>query len=74
MRDKKYPMIPPGIEPGTLSVLDSRDNRYTMESLLWRKKETMETHSTLKDCDYTYPDQITENAASFEFYLYETDP
>ena len=25
-------MIPPGIEPGTLSVLDSRDNRYTMES------------------------------------------
>ena len=26
-------MIPPGIEPGTLSVLDSRDNRYTMESL-----------------------------------------
>ena len=27
-------MIPPGIEPGTLSVLDSRDNRYTMESLM----------------------------------------
>ena len=26
-------MIPPGIEPGTLSVLDSRDNRYTTESL-----------------------------------------
>ena len=25
-------MIPPGIEPGTLSVLDSRDNRYTTES------------------------------------------
>ena len=25
-------VIPPGIEPGTLSVLDSRDNRYTMES------------------------------------------
>ena len=25
-------MIPPGIEPGTLSVLDSRDNHYTMES------------------------------------------
>ena len=27
-------MIPPGIEPGTLSVLDSRDNHYTMESSL----------------------------------------
>ena len=27
-------MIPPGIEPGTLSVLDSRDNHYTMESLV----------------------------------------
>ena len=26
-------MIPPGIEPGTLSVLDSRDNHYTTESL-----------------------------------------
>ena len=25
-------MILPGIEPGTLSVLDSRDNRYTTES------------------------------------------
>ena len=25
-------VIPPGIEPGTLSVLDSRDNRYTTES------------------------------------------
>ena len=25
-------VIPPGIEPGTLSVLDSRDNHYTMES------------------------------------------
>ena len=25
-------MIPPGIKPETLSVLDSRDNRYTMES------------------------------------------
>ena len=30
--DKK--LIPPGIEPGTLSVLDSRDNRYTMESVV----------------------------------------
>ena len=27
-------VIPPGIEPGTLSVLDSRDNHYTMESLM----------------------------------------
>ena len=27
-------VIPPGIEPGTLSVLDSRDNRYTTESTL----------------------------------------
>ena len=26
-------MIPPGIDLGTLSVLDSRDNRYTMESI-----------------------------------------
>ena len=25
-------LIPPGIEPGALSVLDSRDNHYTMES------------------------------------------
>ena len=32
---KKSLVIPPGIEPGTLSVLDSRDNRYTTESL-WR--------------------------------------
>ena len=31
LRDKKK-VIPPGIEPGTLSVLDSRDNHYTMES------------------------------------------
>ena len=29
----KKRVIPPGIEPGTLSVLDSRDNHYTMESL-----------------------------------------
>ena len=29
---KERKVIPPGIEPGTLSVLDSRDNRYTMES------------------------------------------
>ena len=25
-------LIPPGLEPGTLSVLDSRDNHYTTES------------------------------------------
>ena len=31
-RKKKEKVIPPGIEPGTLSVLDSCDNRYTMES------------------------------------------
>ena len=29
----KKSVIPPGIEPGTLSVLDSRDNHYTTESL-----------------------------------------
>ena len=29
---KSKKVIPPGIELGTLSVLDSRDNRYTMES------------------------------------------
>ena len=29
---KNEKVIPPGIEPGTLSVLDSRDNHYTMES------------------------------------------
>ena len=29
-RGKK--VIPPGVEPGTLSVLDSRDNHYIMES------------------------------------------
>ena len=28
----KKMMIPPRIELGTLSVLDSRDNHYTMES------------------------------------------
>ena len=44
-------MIPPGIEPGTLSVLDSRDNRYTMESQtpllgqLWVLKATRLTSS-----------------------------
>ena len=32
-KKKKNSVIPPGIEPGTLSVLDSRDNRYTTESL-----------------------------------------
>ena len=32
-KKKKKRVIPPGIEPGTLSVLDSRDNRYTTESL-----------------------------------------
>ena len=32
-KKKKVSVIPPGIEPGTLSVLDSRDNRYTTESL-----------------------------------------
>ena len=32
-KSKKYQVIPPGIEPGTLSVLDSRDNHYTTESL-----------------------------------------
>ncbi len=29
----KKRVIPPRIEPGTLSVLDSRDNHYTTESL-----------------------------------------
>ena len=28
----KKKVIPPGFEPGTLSVLDSRDNHYTTES------------------------------------------
>ena len=32
LKKKKKNVIPPGIEPGTLSVLDSRDNRYTTES------------------------------------------
>ena len=31
-KKKRKQVIPPGIEPGTLSVLDSRDNHYTMES------------------------------------------
>ena len=35
---KKKRVIPPGIEPGTLSVLDSRDNHYTMESTAVRVK------------------------------------
>ena len=26
--------FPPGLEPGTLSVLDSRDNHYTTETLM----------------------------------------
>ena len=34
-KKKKNSVIPPGIEPGTLSVLDSRDNRYTTESPYW---------------------------------------
>ena len=33
LEEKKNSVIPPGIEPGTLSVLDSRDNHYTTESL-----------------------------------------
>ena len=32
LKKKRKKVIPPGIEPGTLSVLDSRDNRYTTES------------------------------------------
>ena len=46
-------LIPPGIEPGTLSVLDSRDNHYTMESdvnlhtqPLFHLKVYIETDST----------------------------
>ena len=35
VQKKGKKVIPPGIEPGTLSVLDSRDNRYTTES--WMK-------------------------------------
>ena len=31
-KKKKIQLILPGIEPGTLSVLDSCDNRYTTES------------------------------------------
>ena len=31
-KNREKQVIPPGIEPGTLSVLDSRDNHYTMES------------------------------------------
>ena len=31
-KKRRKQVIPPGIEPGTLSVLDSRDNHYTMES------------------------------------------
>ena len=31
-KPRKKEMIPPGFEPGTLSVLDSRDNHYTTES------------------------------------------
>ena len=34
-------MIPPGIEPGTLSVLDSRDNHYTMESYMDLSDDTL---------------------------------
>ena len=39
-KKKKISVIPPGIEPGTLSVLDSRDNRYTTESpCSWSSKK-----------------------------------
>ena len=31
-KTKEKKVIPPGFEPGTLSVLDSRDNHYTTES------------------------------------------
>ena len=31
-KPRKKKVIPPGFEPGTLSVLDSRDNHYTTES------------------------------------------
>ena len=31
-KKKKEKVFPPGIEPGTLSVLDSRDNHYTTET------------------------------------------
>ena len=32
MKKEKKNMSLPGIEPGTLSVLDSRDNHYTTET------------------------------------------
>ena len=52
-KDKR--VIPPGIEPGTLSVLDSCDNRYTMESraavsspsLVYKLSAQMYTHSPI---------------------------
>ena len=40
-------MILPGIEPGTLSVLDSRDNRYTTESLTCTEATPSLTFSNL---------------------------
>ena len=33
--------FPPGLEPGTLSVLDSRDNHYTTETLMTLRSDSV---------------------------------
>ena len=55
----KRRVIPPRIEPGTLSVLDSRDNHYTMEShtLMLTCSVILSSFTSLAICSlhtYTY--------------------
>ena len=50
---EKKRVIPPGIEPGTLSVLDSRDNHYTMESsVAFVRCEIRYTRSLIVRCAF----------------------
>ena len=56
-------MIPPGIEPGTLSVLDSRDNHYTTEPTAGmpnQQHSTNEYNALLFTCHFVRQEVIAD--------------
>ena len=47
---KRKNVFPPGIEPGTLSVLDSRDNHYTTETTDTQVIQSAVDHTNDNEC------------------------
>ena len=81
---KKNNVIPPGIEPGTLSVLDSRDNHYTTESLcmtcalysvyicyilhMWSKRAPVHSHCTYLQMARAVAAQLNTDHMLLQFF------